>query len=171
MAIQAGTGITPSDIPYIVRRGYRDSTFPSGSTWTTTEALVYRIDNIPVRAGKLYEISTGQLNVVPSVANDIGSVRLKYLETGPWTMATAGVLALGVSRVKQTETSNTDIKPMIVYYVPTTDLNTLSIGLTLQRVAAGTSSLGVRLFGTSNEPVHIAIKCLGDDPGVSGTPF
>lgn len=165
---QAGEIMDPADIPRIVRRGHRESVFPSVSTWTTTEAVVYRIDAIALRAGKVYEIKTSPLNIVPSVVNDIGVVRLRYTENGT---AGTGSTLLAQVRKKQTDTAQTDTTPLNALYTPASDLVNFSICLTLTRVAAGTSSTGVRLWGSAAEPLDLWILEVGDDPGTSGTAF
>lgn len=166
---QAGQAYNPADIPAVVRRGHREAVFPSASTWTTTEAVVYRIDDIPVRAGKLYFICAGLINIVPSVVGDVGILRVRINEAG--TATTASNL-IGAYRKYQTVTSQTDVAGGIrIPYSPTSDLTTLSIAWTLARAQAGTSSTGVRLWGSAAEPFDCWIEQAGDDPGVSGTAF
>lgn len=165
---QAGEIGDPSHIPRIIRRGHRESVFPSASTWTTTEAVVYRIDNVPLRQGKLYVLQTSLLNIVPSVVNDIGAVRIRWTESG--TAGTSSTL-LGQYRKKQTDTSNSDTTPINALFTVSADTTTASFAMTLARVAAGTSSTGVRLWGSSAEVVDMWIEEKGDDPGISGTAF
>jgi hypothetical protein len=166
--LQSGQAFNPADIPRIIRRGKRESVFPTASTWTVSETVLYRIDNVAVRAGKIYLIQTSPLNIVPSVVNDVGVVRLRYNEAGA---ATTGSTMLAQMRKKQTETANTDTVPLITSYAPSADLTTVSFALTLARVVAGSSSSGVRLWGSVAEPMEIFITETGDDPGVSGTAF
>lgn len=165
---QAGEILDPADIPRIIRRGRREAVFPTASTWTTTEAVVYRWDNIAVRAGKIYVIQTSPLNVVPSVVDDIGAVRLRYKESGP---AGTGDTMLAQMRKKQTNTTSTDTVPLSTLYMPSGDLTTLSFALTLARIVSGSGSSGVRLWGSVAEPLDLWITELGDDPGPSGTAF
>ncbi len=168
MVLQAGAVYNPADIPRIIARGFRDSVFPSTSTWTTTEALVYRISNVAMRAGKIYEIKTSPLNIVPSVVNDIGIVRIRVDEDSD---AGTGSTLIALVRKKQTDTANTDTGPLSTLYAPSGDLTAFSAAVTLARAAAGTSSTGVRLWGSAAEPFHLWITEVGDDPGVSGTAF
>lgn len=164
---QAGQIFDPADVPIMRARGFRDTVFPTASTWTTTEAVVYRFDNITVKAGKIYTIQTSMLNLVASVVNDIATLRLRYNESGAATTSSTQFAQL---RKKQTEVSNGDTAVLAGVYVPATDLTTFSVALTLARQAAGTSSTGVRLWGSGTEPVHIWIQ-EEDDPGISGTAF
>lgn len=165
--LQAGQIFSPSDVPLMRARGYRDSVFPSASTWTTTEAVVYRFDDLTVRAGKVYTFVSTPCNIVPSVVNDIGAVRLRYKETGP--AGTSDTL-FAQMRKKQTETANTDTTPISGVYVPAADLTTFSVAVTLLRVTAGAGSTGVRLWGSGSEPFNIWMY-EQDDPGISGTAF
>lgn len=162
----AGRIFNPSDVPGVIRRNRREATFPSASTWTTTEALTMAIDNIPVRAGKLYRVSASIINMLPSVVNDVPGVRIRYNETTPVSVANGTSIAL--FRQKQTETAQTDVGTVFGYYAPGSDLTTFSVGLTLARFGAGGSSTGVRLYGTAGDPVDLVVELLGDDPGVSG---
>jgi hypothetical protein len=164
---QAGQIFDPADVPFIRARGFRDSVFPTASTWTTTEAVVYRFDNITVKAGKVYIVETGMLNLVASVVNDIATLRLRYKESGP---AGTSDTQFAQFRQKQTDTSNGDTGRLSGVYVPAADLTTFSVALTLARQTAGVSSTGVRLWGSGTEPVHIWIR-EEDDPGISGTAF
>jgi hypothetical protein len=166
---QAGQAYNPADIPAVVRRGHREAVFPTASTWTTTEAIAYRIDNIPVRAGKLYFICTSTINIVPSVVGDVGILRARVNEAGAATLSSNLV---GAYRKYQTVTAQTDVVGGLrIPYAPTSDLTTLSIAFTLARAQAGTSSLGVRLWGSAAEPWDCWLEQVGDDPGVSGTAF
>lgn len=164
---QAGEVFNPADIPFLRVRGFRDTVFPTASTWTTTEAVAYRFDNITVRAGKVYIFTTTPINIVPSVVNDIGVARLRYNEAGA---ATTGSTLMAQLRKKQTDTSNTDTTPLTGVYVPSADLTTFSVALTLARAASGAGSTGVRLWGSGAETLHILMR-EEDDPGVSGTAF
>lgn len=164
---QAGEIFDPGDVPLLRARGFRDTVFPSASTWTTTEAVAYRFDNITVKVGKIYTIGSSNINLVASVANDIAALRLRYKESGP---AGTSDTQFALLRMKQTETSNSDTAVISGVYVPTADLTTFSVAVTLARIAAGAGSTGVRLWGVTSEPVHIWIR-EEDDPGISGTAF
>ncbi len=165
--LQAGNIFDPGDIPLMRARGFRDTVFPTASTWTTTEAVVYRFDNITVKAGKIYIIQSSMLNLVASVVNDIATLRLRYNESGAATTSSTQFAQL---RQKQTDTSNGDTGVISGVYVPATDLTTFSVALTLARQTAGSGSSGVRLWGSGTEPVHLWIR-EEDDPGISGTAF
>jgi hypothetical protein len=165
MVATLGRIFNPNDVPGVIRRNRRETTFPS-SGWTTTETLVMAIDDITVRAGKLYRISASVINILPSVVNDVGGVRLRYREGGQVSVALGTSIAL--FRAKQTETAQTDVGSTFGYYAPGSDMTNFSVGLTLQRFAAGTSSTGVRLYGSAGDPVDLTVELMGDDPGIAG---
>lgn len=164
---QAGSIFNPADIPFVVRRGHRETNYPIAPAWATAEVMAYRIDNIPVRAGKFYTVQTAQLNIIPSVTNDVGWVRIRYNESGPVTVANGTLLH--TFRQQQIQTGQTNLGNITTLYTPSTDLTTLSVGVTISRAVAGSGSSGVRLWGSPSEPLDFWIKLEGDDPGISGT--
>jgi hypothetical protein len=166
MVATLGRILNPNDVPGVIRRNRRETTFPSVSTWTTTETLVMAIDDITVRAGKLYRISASVINMLPSVVNDVPGVRLRYREGGAVSVAVSTSLSL--YRTKQTETAQTDVGSIFGFYSPGSDMTNFSVGLTLQRFGAGASSTGVRLYGTAGDPVDLVVELMGDDPGIAG---
>jgi hypothetical protein len=149
----------------IIKRGRR---ITSTGSLTGTGVGVLRIDDVPVKAGRLYRITTSNLNFISSVANDIGlaAVRFVYAATTGTVGTTGNTTLLGNMRnvVDVTGSTNSNTVPMNVLYVPTAD-GYISVLLTATR-AAGTGVM--TMYGSAGEPIDMTISYEGIDPGDSG---
>jgi len=142
----------------VIKRGRR--TTATGAI-TTTETGVLRIDNIPVVAGRLYRISTTNINMDGSVANDIGACRIRVSTAGAATTASTQI-----ANIRQTidDPTNSNIVPENCFYVPGSS-GTLSVLLSAVRVA-GTGNVVVFCSGT--DILDMVITDEGVDPGDTG---
>lgn len=140
--------ITETEVGDIVTADVLNTNYPLGTvargrrttatgTVTTTETGVLRLDSVPLIGGHQYEICTSNINVDTSVANDVGTVRMRIDVTG----ASAGIASTQIAQIRQTQDSAADsnIVPMQAFYHPASD-ETLSVVITLIR-AAGTGNL------------------------------
>jgi hypothetical protein len=145
----------------IVKRGRR--TTPTGAI-TTVETGVLRVDNIPVVAGGIYRISTSNINMDTTVANDIGTVRCR-VATGPLnTAATTASAQIGQMRDTLDDATNSNVTPLQCFYVATADTY-LSVLLSAVRVT-GTGNLVI--FCSSVDILDLTIEFAGADPGNTG---
>lgn len=154
----AGDIILPDDGSFVVARGRR--TTATGNI-TTTETGVLRLDNIPVYAGRLYRISTSNINMDTSVADDVGTCRIRISTSGAAT--TSSTQIANIRQVIDNATSS-NIVPLNTFYAPSSDA-TLSVLLSAVRVS-GTGNLLIFCSGT--DILDMVVTDEGDDPGDSG---
>lgn len=146
----------------IIARGRRVTN--GGSNGVGTETGVLRIDDIPVRAGYAYRVSTSNLNIDTNTADDEIHVRIRYTTDGSTPTITSAVL--GTVRITADDATFTPILPIVCFYFPAVD-ETLSLLLTCQRVnGAGTTSVFAN--GTT-EYTDMILTNLGVDTGDIGT--
>jgi hypothetical protein len=164
----SGDIIVVSDLPYVIAGGYgqRTTVTPSASTWTTTEAGSLRLDGLTLKAARMYEIRTNPLVLVPSVIGDVINVRIRVNNAG---VATTASTEIGHIRAYGANVSQTDARTLTVPYFPPADTTTASVLLTLERAAAGGSSLGVRMWGNGgNESQQLWVVDMGPAPTNAG---
>jgi hypothetical protein len=142
----------------VIARGRRTS---ATGNITTTETGVLRIDNIPVYAGRLYRISTSNINMDTSVANDIGVCRIRISTSGA-----ASTSSTQIANIRQTvdDATNSNIVPENCFYVPGAD-GTLSVLLSAVR-QSGTGNLVIFCSGT--DILDLVVTDEGLDPGDTG---
>lgn len=142
----------------VLARGRRTS---ATGTITTTETLVIRLDNIPVKAGRLYRISTSNINMDTTVANDIGTCRIRISTAGSATTASTQI-----ANIRQTidDATNSNIVNLDTFYAPASDA-TLSVLLSAIR-QAGSGNLVVFCSGT--DILDLVVTDYGPDPGDTG---
>lgn len=142
----------------VVARGRR--TTPTGNV-TTTETGVLRLDGIPVKAGRGYEITTSDMNMDTSVSNDLATARIRINTAG-----TAITSSTQIVQMRNTidDATNSNVIPLQCYYFPTSDA-TLSVLLTVQRVA-GTGNIIIFCSGT--EILDLVVRDMGIAPADSG---
>lgn len=128
---------------------------------TGTETGVLRLDSISVYAGRLYRISTSDINMDTSVANDVCSARIRISTSG-----TATTASTQIANIRQTIDSAADsnIVPLNTFYAPASDA-TLSVLLSAIRVT-GTGNLVVFCSGT--DILDLVVSDEGIDPGDTG---
>lgn len=151
----AGSVIYPSDVARVLARGRRIST----TSELTSETGFIRLDGIPVKAGRMYEITASNMNIDTSVDNSIGAVRCR-VETGGST-ATTSSTQIGQVRYTDDSAATSNVLPLQVYYVPSSD-TTLSVLLTVGLVT-GTGT--VKVYASSVEIFDLVVRDLGADPG------
>jgi hypothetical protein len=132
---------------------------------TTTETPVLRLDNIPVRAGRIYQINTSGVNIDGSVANDIGSLimRIAYSAT-VGTLATIASAQFGQVRSVADDPTNSNLVPLNAFYIATAD-GYISILLSAIRVAGSGT---IQIYAAGNEILDFVVQFGGTDPGDTG---
>lgn len=157
----AGDKVRAADGVRLVARGQRTT---SGSTFTTTETGFFRLDDVPVYHGKVYMLETSNMNADTNTANDVIDVkcRVKY---GATAGGTAGITdtQIGHLRVKQSETTFSDVLSLNAAYIPSAD-GYASFLLAGQRVA-GSGTEGMAFGSGAFLDVFV---WEADDPGDTG---
>lgn len=146
----------------IIARGSRSTN--SSSTSGTTELAVLRVDNITVKAGRLYLIYTGTVGVDVSVANDGARLLIRYDNTG--ANATTSSTLLTYSQMILSNIGVQESMQTMGTYAPGSD-QTLSVLLALGR-ATGTGVLFVDCQSTATRPCELLVADMGPDPGDTG---
>lgn len=144
-----------------IAKGLRGS---SSATTTTTEIGVLRIDDIQLKSGVEYRISTGTLLLDSTVAGDQVVAQIRYTTDGSTPSLTSTVLAVGTAHMGGTNSQGTTVIERV--YAPPSDLQ-LSLLLTLTR-GSGTGT--VQMLNTTSAPIGIYIDHLGNvvtDVGVA----
>ena len=142
----------------VVARGRR---ITSTGNVTTTETGVLRIDNVTVKAGRLYQISTGPVNMDGSVDNDVGTVRIRVSTSGAATISST---LLGYMRQTIDNNTQSNVVNVNAWYLAPADA-TISILLSLIR-QAGTGNLII--FGSASDILDMVVQYAGVDPGDTG---
>jgi len=142
----------------IIGRGRR----LSNSSTTTTEIGVLEVDDIPIKAGRIYKVETSSLLLTTSVANDIVVARLRMTTDGSTPSTSSTLLTQSAERVEVT--ANGGYTHVVGTYAPTVD-ETLSILLSVGR-GAGTGNVGINF--ASAVPIEVWITDAGVDPGDTG---
>lgn len=161
--LDARSSVLETGAQAVVARGRRVT---STAAITTTEVGVLRIDNIPVQAGKIYRISTSNINMDGSVANDIATCRFRLgFGVAPGTIATTASTFLGYIRVVQDDASQSNVVSAQTFYVATQD-GYISVMLTCVR-QGGTGNIVV-FCSTGADSLDLTVEYGGDDPGDTG---
>jgi hypothetical protein len=155
-------GALETNAQSIIARGRR-VTAKTGIT--TTETPVLRLDNIPVKAGRIYQINTSGVNIDGSVANDIGSLimRIAYSAT-VGTLATIASAQVGQVRSVADDPTNSNLVPLNAFYIATAD-GYISILLSAIRVAGSGT---IQIYAAGNEILDFVVQFGGTDPGDTG---
>lgn len=143
----------------VIARGRRTT---STGNVTTTETGALRVDNIPVYAGRLYKISTSNMNMDTSVDNDAARAAIRYSTSGNAT--TSSTLG-NYLRNTIDSASQSNVHNLVMFYAPAADA-TLSILLTLLR-QSGTGN--IIFFCSGTDILDLVVEDLGLDPGDTGT--
>lgn len=137
----------------------------TAKTGITTESSYLRLDDIPMTAGRIYEITTSNLTMDSDTVGDVGTARLRGVySASTGTSATTASTQLGESREFQDNATFADLIPLTVYYYPATT-GYLSILLTAFR-ASGAGSF--QMFASSTDPIDLIVKHIQVDPGDTG---
>jgi hypothetical protein len=158
----AGADIEAVDINelHLHRRGHR--TTDSSTTSAGTELGVIRIDDLDLKAGKVYWVRTGNLRPDISVTTDRVKANLRYSSAGS---ATNSSTEIGRWESLATSIDLNSVAPITGMIYPTADEPTASVRLSIVRV----SGSGVMfLEADPNHGIQLFVHCLGDDPGDTG---
>lgn len=136
------------------------------TTDATTTAIngVVRLDDIPLRAGRTYRISTSPLHLSSTVANDHGEVLVVHTTDGSIPTTASAILPGARAQAHITNTGFGETISMMVTYTPAGD-ETLSLLLCLQR-ADGSGT--ITLTGTNDFQIELMVEEVGDDVGDTG---
>lgn len=154
--------------PGVIARGRRITS----SAAITGETDFFRINNISLRQGLFYRISTGIVNM-PISANfttwnvttiNAPLLRFRATESGPASQASAQIAGL---RANQFHQSWSATFPANLFYFPTADTDSFSINVSIAQ-ANSSGSTTVRAFASATEPFDLVVECLGQDPGDTG---
>lgn len=146
----------------IIARGRR---LTSSGTFTTTETPYFRLDNIPVRAGKLYRVNTSNINLNSTVVNDVAraNVRVAYSAT-TGTFATIASPLIGLMRNTIDTLSQTNTIPINTFYVSPSD-GYISLLISAVRTAG---SGNITFYSSATEWFDMTVELSGTDPGDTG---
>ncbi len=133
----------------------------SSSTSGTTELAVLRVDSLDLKAGKFYEVRTGNLRPDLTTATDRVKVTLRYSSSGAATTS-----SLEIGRVESATVGDLNSLPSFSgWLAPTSDEATASVLLSISRpTGAGTFFLEA----DPNRGIEIFVICHGDAPGNTG---
>lgn len=134
----------------------------SNSSSTTTEIGVLELDDIPIKAGRLYKVETSSLLLVTSVANDTVVARLRTTTDGSTPGVASTLLTQSAERIEVT--GNGGYAHVVGTYAPAVD-ETLSVLLSVARVS-GTGSVSMNF--SSAVPIEVWVMDMGEDPGDTG---
>jgi hypothetical protein len=144
---------------HLHRRGIR--TTDSSATSGTTEIGVIRLDDLDLKAGKVYLVTSGNLRPDLSVATDRVKVNLRYSSAGSATNSSTEI-----GRVESATVGDLNsLPPVSGVITPASDEATASVRLSIVRPT------GTGTFFLEADPQHgiqIRVFCIGDDPGDSG---
>ncbi len=160
----SGDNVLAGDMPRIVARGRRSTV--TGNI-TTTETGVLRLDNVPVRAGRAYLITTNNLNLDTTVSNDIAAARLRAVQaTGTGTTASTSSTLAGQWRNTIDDSVYSNLGVAQAFWLPSSD-GFLSVLLSAVRIN-GSGNIVMYANSVSGELIDMAVLDLGTDPGDTG---
>ena len=156
-------GVVGDQVPWpmgVIIRGTRTT----NSSVTTSEIGVLRLDNVPVFAGRLYEIAANNIEVDSTVNNDGIRGTIRYTTNG--TQADTTSTTLTISQAVQVNAAHGEHISVSGFYVPT-DNQLLSIILT---VARSTGSGSVSMLAGTGLPgaIDLIVEDHGPDSGNRG---
>ncbi len=135
----------------------------SSSTAASGSQGVLRLDDVPLKAGRIYEITTSTVIVTSSVAGDRVTARLTATLDG--TTATTGSALYAIYNSAAIGAAGDGESGVVSFFhAPTTD-ETLSVLLMTARLS-GTGN--ARLIVGGNTSIDIAVIDHGQDPGDTG---
>lgn len=134
----------------------------SNSSTTTTEIGVLEVDDIPIKAGRLYRIESSSVLLVTSVANDTAVARIRITTDGSTPTTSSTLLTQSAERIEVT--ANGGYAHVVGTYAPAVD-ETLSVLLSVAR-ASGTGNISMNF--SSLVPIEVWVMDMGEDPGDTG---
>lgn len=136
----------------------------SNSTTTTTETGVLRLDDIPILAGRCYEIKSSPLGLDSSVTNDETIAQIRYTTDASTPTTSSTVLPGSRVQTRQTDANVAEHKVICTTYTPAAD-ETLSLLLCVARLAGtGNHSITPDTSGIT----EFTVVDIGVDPGDTG---
>lgn len=146
-----------------IKRGRR-TTVPA--TVNLTETGILRIDNIPVRAGCIYNISTAELNLDVDSNNTIavGRIRQFYQATSGGVCTVGNGTLVSLNRMTQPNAAQSNVTTMNGIYIATAD----GFISALFTIVVQSGSGGITFFAAPTEPFDMFVQFGGIDPGDSG---
>lgn len=147
-----------------IKRGRRTT---SPAAVGSTETGILRIDNIPVRAGCIYNLQTAELNmdVDTNGCIAVGRIRQFYQATAGGVCTVANGSLVTLSRMTQPNATQSNVGTMNGIYIATAD-GYISALLTL--VVQSGSTGNITLFAVPGEPLDMLVTFGGLDPGDTG---
>lgn len=146
-----------------VARGRR--TTNSSNITSGTYVSVLRLDDIPLKAGRAYDI-IWKAHFTVATATDVLGVLLFYTTDGSTPTTSSSVLPGSSGQVDFASTAQTPVATVIADYNPVVD-ETLSVLLAANHVV-GTSNSNVTANGIGFV-TSLYVDDKGDDPGDTGT--
>lgn len=141
----------------VIARGRRTS----NSTAASAETAVLRVDNVALKSGNLYYVTTNVFQIDTTVANDSARALLRVSTSGAATTSST-LLTFGQAVLPSATTPDTI--SVAAFYVPAGD-ETLSVLLSHIR-NAGTGNIQIQLGATF--PLDLFVIDCGVDPGDTG---
>lgn len=137
----------------------------SSTSTGTTRIPVLRLDDVPITAGRLYNIRTGVLQVDGATANDVGLVELLYTSDGSTPTIASTIVVGGSGQTIQPNTASNAVVSISTTYTPAAD-ETLSLLMTF-RHDVGTGAMGL-IADAGGRIIEFGIYDQGEDPGDTG---
>jgi hypothetical protein len=142
----------------------RRITSSTGST-STTLVPVLELDDIPIKAGRRYEIVTSTLNFDSTVAADTTTATICYTTDGSTPTIASTQMPGATIQAAQANAVSPEGRVVFADYIPTAD-ETLSLLLTFNR-SSGTGTMSILADGNSRI-ISLFIIDTGEDPGDTG---
>lgn len=137
----------------------------SSTSSSTTLVPVLELDDIPIYAGRLYEIMTSVLNIDGTVAADTSTVTLCYTTDGSTPTISSSQIPGGTIQAAQANAASPEGRRISTTYIPAAD-ETLSLLLAFNRTS-GTGAMSILADGASRI-IEIRVMDCGEDPGDTG---
>jgi hypothetical protein len=140
-------------------------TTSSTTSTGTTRVAVLRLDDIPLTAGRIYEIRTGGLQIDGVTNNDTMIIDIVYTTDGSTPTTASSLLAGASSETIQPNAASPVYSSISTTYTPAGN-ETLSLLLTIKH-GVGTGAMGLLATGTTSI-IEMLIIDRGVDPGDTG---
>jgi hypothetical protein len=137
----------------------------SSATSGTALLPVLRLDDIPIFAGRLYEVRTTNLFLDGSIANDVGQAFILATMDGSTPTIASTTLPGAATQTVIPNTSFGEARPILTSYIPAVD-ETLSLLLVAAR-GSGSGAIVIQANGAGTV-CEMKIVDLGEDPGDTG---
>lgn len=145
--------------------GWAQRVIDSNTANSTTDVAVLELPDVPLTAGRIYEILSSTLRIDCSIANDVGMARIRYTTDGSTPGVTSTVLPGGQAQGVLANTSFPEDKVIATRYVPASN-ETMSLLLCVSR-QTGTGVITILADG-ANRVIELTIRDCGVSPGDIG---